>query len=208
VISGPDSTQVMTAACWNACLWGGRYNCIIPAYDAALADNLVRCFGVDVLLPVQANPAVTTFIDRFPHLSHERWRDTIFERQRCEYADIRHTVRRIVALQDRDAQTRIRLPTWQEADTLASLFATELPNGEIDLDVSMLVQPGDHLVVGASAQDLPYARGIKHRFPPEFGDGTPQTVLLTPGRMTVMVKRAADNWAPAATKGFSIQLKP
>jgi hypothetical protein len=87
-------------------------------------------------------------------------------------------------------------------------IATELPNGEIDLDISMLVQPGAHLVAGTSAQDLPYARGIKHRFPPEFGDGAPQTVLLTPGTMTVMVKRAADNWAPAATKGFSIQLKP
>jgi hypothetical protein len=87
-------------------------------------------------------------------------------------------------------------------------IATELPDGEIDLDVSMLVQPGAHLVVGTSAQDLPYACGIKHRFPPEFGDGAPQTVLLTPGTMTVMVKRSADNWAPAATKGFSIQLKP
>ena len=87
-------------------------------------------------------------------------------------------------------------------------IATELPNGEIDLDVSMLVQPGAHFVVGTSAQDLPYARGIKHRFPPEFGDGAPQTVLLTPGTMTEMAKRAADDWAPAATKGFVIHLKP
>ena len=30
-------------------------------------------------------------------------------------------------------------------------IATELPNGEIDLDVSMLVQPGAHFVVGTSA---------------------------------------------------------
>ena len=44
-------------------------------------------------------------------------------------------------------------------------IATELLNGEIDLDVSMLVQPGAHLVVGTSAQDLPYTRGIKHQFP-------------------------------------------
>ena len=96
-------------------------------------------------------------------------------------------------------------------DNVGSVIAgivTELPNGEIDLDVSMLVQPGAHLVVGPSAQDLPYARGIKHRFPPEFGDGAPQTVLLSPGTMTVMVKRAADDWAPAATKGFVIQLRP
>jgi hypothetical protein len=30
-------------------------------------------------------------------------------------------------------------------------IATELPNGEIDLDVSMPVQPGAHFVVGTSA---------------------------------------------------------
>ena len=91
--------------------------------------------------------------------------------------------------------------------TIAGI-ATELSNGEIDLDVSMLIQPGAHLVVGTSAQDLPYARGIKHRFPPEFGDGAPQTVRLSPGTTTVMVKRAADAWADAATKGFLIQVKP
>jgi hypothetical protein len=45
-------------------------------------------------------------------------------------------------------------------------IATELPNGEIDLDVSMLVQSGAHLVVGTSAQDLPYARGHQTPIPP------------------------------------------
>jgi hypothetical protein len=119
VIPNQDIAQLATAVTWNACLWGGRSNCIIPAHDVALADHLVTCFGVDVLLPVGADDEkAKAFIQRFPHLEHDSWRDNIFEERRCAYVDIRHAVRRFVAYPRRDAQPRVYIPTWEEADPL------------------------------------------------------------------------------------------
>jgi hypothetical protein len=118
VIPNQDVGRLLTAVTWNTCLWGRRYNCIVPAHDTALADGLVSCFRIDLLLPVQADADTTAFIQRFRHLEHHRWRDSIFERRRCEFADIRHALRRIVGHQDSDASSRIALPFWEEGDTL------------------------------------------------------------------------------------------
>jgi hypothetical protein len=123
VIPGRDVAQLGTTARRNACLWGGRYNCIIPTDDLALADRLVASFGVDVLLPVQADNAATAFINRFPHLEHQRWHDSIFDGHGCEYLDVRHALRRLIAQQDREAERLLRLPVWQDDDPLAPLFA-------------------------------------------------------------------------------------
>src|SRR3972149_4265538 len=87
VIPNQDIAQLVTAAAWNVCLWGGRHNCIIPAHDAALADALVACFGVDVLLPVRSDEETRADLARFPHLHHHQWRDGIFHEQRVEVAD-------------------------------------------------------------------------------------------------------------------------
>jgi hypothetical protein len=100
VISNQDVARLLTAVTWNTCLWGGRHNCIVPVHDTALADRLVSCFRVDVLLPVQPDAETTAFIERFPHLKHHRWVDGIFQWRKCEFADIRHAWRRIVAHQD------------------------------------------------------------------------------------------------------------
>jgi hypothetical protein len=118
VVSGQDVAQLGTAATWNACLWGGRHNCIIPAHDTALADRLVACFGVDVLLPVHSDAVTSAFIERFPYLEHHRWRDSIFQQHGCEFADIRHALRRIVAHQDQHTQSRIIIPSWEDGDVL------------------------------------------------------------------------------------------
>jgi hypothetical protein len=118
VIPNQDVAALLAAATWNTCLWGGRSNCIVPAHDTALADRLVSCFRVDVLLPVQPDAETTVFIERFPHLRHHRWRDSIFQRRQCEFADIRHAWRRIVAHQDSDASSRIALPHWEDGDAL------------------------------------------------------------------------------------------
>src|SRR6266542_3552696 len=71
-------------------------------------------------LPVHADAATTAFIARHPHLQHERWRDSMFHQRRCEFVDIRHALRRIVAHQDEE---RLRLPEWQVSDPLHPLFA-------------------------------------------------------------------------------------
>lgn len=80
------------------------------------------------------------------------------------------------------------------------------PDGSIEGDIVMQVPAGVTLVQGTAAQDLPYQRRIKHRFPAQFGDGEPVRVDTPPGQVIMMVKRVLDDFAPAATKGFHIQI--
>jgi hypothetical protein len=86
VIPERNIPRLTTAAAWNSCLWGGRFNPIIPIHDAELAEQLVKIFGVDVLIPIDGTEATRSFIDRFPHLTHDRWRERIFDRRQCEFA--------------------------------------------------------------------------------------------------------------------------
>ena len=118
VIPDRDIARLATAAAWNSCLWGGRFNPIIPIHDITLADQLVKTFAVDILLPVDGTDATRTFIDRFPYLLHDRWRETIFQQRRCEFADIRHVVRHIFRNQDKQAESALILPVWDLADVL------------------------------------------------------------------------------------------
>jgi hypothetical protein len=126
VVTNQDIGQLVTAARWNACLWGGRHNCIIPTHDTALADRLVTCFGVDVLIPVQPGADAKAFVERFPHLEHHRWRESIFNQRSCEFADIRHPLRRIVTHQDKETERKIAIPAWTDNDPLSPLFTVQL----------------------------------------------------------------------------------
>jgi hypothetical protein len=122
VIADKDVGKLMTATTWNACLWGGWYNCIIPAHNMVLANNLVKAFQVDVLLPVHSDESTAAFIDCFPHLKHQRWHDSIFEARHCEFADIRHAVRWIVAHQESYIRSRMSMPSWEAHDPLNPLM--------------------------------------------------------------------------------------
>ena len=123
VISDRNIDHLATMATWNTCLWGGRYNCVIPAHDTELSERLVSCFAVDVLLQVQPNEAAKAFIERFPHLKLHRWSDSIFREDDCEFADIRHALRRVAAHQDEEFAKRSCIPVWMAGDPLAALFA-------------------------------------------------------------------------------------
>src|SRR5689334_6633352 len=118
VIPGRDIARLATVATWSSCLWGGRFNPIIPIHDVTLADQLVKTFAVDILLPVNGTDATRIFIDRFPHLSNDRSREAIFRQRRCEFADIRHVVRHIFRNQDKQAPSALILPVWDLADVL------------------------------------------------------------------------------------------
>jgi hypothetical protein len=122
VIPDRDIARLVTAATWNACLWGGRFNPIIPVHDAELADRLVRTFAVDLLISIEGTAATQAFIDRFPYLAHNRWQNPIFQQGQCEFADIRHVLRRIYRDQDNQAKADLILPTWDQADALDPLL--------------------------------------------------------------------------------------
>src|SRR6266567_6212387 len=125
VVCERDITLLTQIASWNTCIWGGRFNCVVPAYDTELADRLVSCFAVDILLPVRPDKETKTFIDRFPHLAIHRWSDSIFAQGDCEFADIRHALRRIAARPDKSLEERIHFPTWDANDPLGALFAAQ-----------------------------------------------------------------------------------
>jgi hypothetical protein len=84
--------------------------------------------------------------------------------------------------------------------------ATEDDDGSILAEMRLDVPEGAALVGGTSEQDVPYRREIKHKFPPLFGDGRPQEVVLAPGTVTIMVKMIPDEYARAATDGFTLDI--
>ena len=84
--------------------------------------------------------------------------------------------------------------------------ATPQADDSIDLDLRMHVPADTELAQGTAAQEIPYQRDIKHRFPPEFGKGEPVRVSIPPGEIILMVRRVADAFEGAATDGFSIQI--
>ena len=97
MVQGRELGNLIIAASWSTCLWGGRFNPIIPMDDADLANNLIRTFGVDVLIPVAASEATNAFVNKYPHLRMDLWHAGIFQHGRCAFVDIRHAVRRATA---------------------------------------------------------------------------------------------------------------
>ena len=127
VVTGCDVAQLTTAASWNSCLWGGRFNPVIPMSDCCLSGQLIGLFGVDVLLPVVPTDKTKAFIESYPHLHFHMWSNSIFYDRRCEFVDIRHAVKRAV----RQAGAGpflgdIVRPVWSNDDLLAPLFAVLL----------------------------------------------------------------------------------
>jgi hypothetical protein len=123
VISDHEISHLMKAAELNSCLWGGHFNPVIPIDNLTLADELIKAFAVDVLIPVDTTEAALAFIGRFSYLNYARWDESIFNVRRCEFADIRHVARRILRHQDKQAQSALILPVWDPADPLAAVFS-------------------------------------------------------------------------------------
>jgi len=84
---------------------------------------------------------------------------------------------------------------------------TEDAAGNIDMNVTF--RAGMILAQSTDAQEAPYSRTIKHKFPPMFGDGEPQKIGTPPSGVTVMIKRIPDEpYGALATRGFKLQVNP
>ena len=80
--------------------------------------------------------------------------------------------------------------------------ARENADGSISLDIEVDEKPATTLVKGTAAQEVPHRRKIRATMPPNFGDGSPQELPSPPGKLTVMVMRATENFAQAvASRG-------
>jgi hypothetical protein len=122
VVDALDITQLATAASWSTCLWGGRFNPIIPLHDPDLSKELIHAFGVDVLIPVVSSKATSTFVASYPHLYLTMWDDCIFKARQCEFLDIRHAVRRASGQPATQRQLDLMRPIWSNDDELSNLF--------------------------------------------------------------------------------------
>jgi hypothetical protein len=141
LVAERDLAQLTAAASLNTCLWGGRFNPIIPIADPGLSDKLISLFGVEVLLPVAQTDETKAFIDSYPHLHFHMWGNSIFNDTHCEFVDIRHAVKRAVRQATIGNQSILRSivrPVWSPTDPLAPLFEVLLgryPEGaEITID--------------------------------------------------------------------------
>jgi hypothetical protein len=122
VVDDPSVAALAAAAHFNSCLWGGRFNPIIPCRDAQLAAALVKLFNVDVLLPVQPTERTAALLGRWPHLRLNIRGDSIFHHHHCAFVDIRHAVKRARRAPGFVHDRFIR-PTWTDTDPLAPLFS-------------------------------------------------------------------------------------
>lgn len=98
-------------------------------HDRRLADKLISVFRVDVLIAVAPTSESKAFIDFYPHLYLHMWGNSIFNDKRCEFADIRHAVKRAIreaTVGGRSIFGSIVRPIWSPADPLASLFCVLL----------------------------------------------------------------------------------
>ncbi len=121
VVDEPNVDALAAAAEFNTCLWGGRYNPIIPCRETQLATALVKLFNVDVLVPVNETESTAAFIRAYPHLHLGVLHDGIFRDRYCAVVDIRHAAHRASRMPGFGRAQFIR-PTWTGADPLAPLL--------------------------------------------------------------------------------------
>ena len=126
LLSQGNITQLAKAATWSTALWGGRFNPIIPLHDAKLARNLVRTFAVDLLLPIEPDAETERFKKDFPHLlTPPFWGERAFERNHCNFVDIRHAVRKVsehIRSRVNASPPRILRLSWEAGDPLSTLL--------------------------------------------------------------------------------------
>jgi hypothetical protein len=161
VVDDPSLAALAAAAHFNSCLWGGRFNPIIPCRDAQLAAALIKVFNVDVLLPVQPTEKTAALLGRWPHLDVNIRGDSIFRDRHCAFVDIQHAVKRAQRAPE-FARDRFIRPTWTNSDPLAPLlsltFGSYPDPGVIAIDyargIRSLLEFPDH-VIGATDQLAP-----------------------------------------------------
>ena len=127
LLSQRSITQLATAATWSTALWGGRFNPVIPLHDAELSRNLVHTFGVDLLIPIEPDTETKQFKKDFPHLlTPAFWGEQVFERNQCNFLDIRHAVRRVAeqirSRVNASSSPKFIRPSWAVDDPLSTLL--------------------------------------------------------------------------------------
>ncbi len=113
----------------TTCLWGGRYNPIIPV-GHELSRTWVEFFRVDALFPIAEDPAIEAFLAAFPNLPWPDFHREIFikdgEQHRPTLLDLYHPIRHLYETHIRNvAEPKVTasLLRWEPTDPLRLILA-------------------------------------------------------------------------------------
>lgn len=123
VIGRNDMALTSIAARYSSCLWGGKFNPIIPAFEPDLADDLIKNFGVDVLHPLDESEETKRIIKQYENTFIQGlFKDEIFNVKEmfCHYADIHHPASRF--LKEKIDAIALACIEWDDDDPLDHLF--------------------------------------------------------------------------------------
>ena len=131
-------------------LWGGRFNPIIPVgRNGALAESLVRLFGVDALFPLADDNVLKDFVASFTWLPWPNFEQSLFIGDDAAFLDIYHPARHLFEqrLKDNSDPTfHLTQFEWNADDPLADLFlsyfGTYPSKDETPRDYDSLVREG------------------------------------------------------------------
>jgi len=148
VLSG-DLPSFRKAVRFCTALWGGRFNPIIPV-DRPEAAQLVEVFRPDFLVPLGDDPAIATFVGRYPHLPNPLFGDDLFyppnhgREGGSHVLDIQNLLSHWREKPDfkRLLEDGVRFPRWDEGDALAdamlALFGGYPAKDEIGIDYAAI----------------------------------------------------------------------
>lgn len=107
-------------------MWGGRYNPIVVADQVAEADNIVKAFRADLILPVGDAASARAFPARFPYLINPFFHEDLFlgtgEDARAQLLDVHNAVVELSetpAAQAAIEKRGVRLYRWDDHDPLS-----------------------------------------------------------------------------------------
>ncbi|MGO9571921.1 MAG: hypothetical protein ACLP5H_30725 [Desulfomonilaceae bacterium] len=134
------------------CLWGGRFNPVIPVGQADLASQIVKLFRVDILIPISQDKAVSRFISQFPYLPSplvhpELFIEGISGKPVAQVLDLCHPIRR---LHEKFVKTNAKpsldatVYTWNKDDPLGIVLLATLggfpSEAEVGTDFCALIE--------------------------------------------------------------------
>ncbi len=121
--------QVLKAVASNTCLWGGRYNPLVPINDHKLAQNLVSVFGVDDFCDLSGTDVSKATRKLFPHIIDDSMRKHVFDPSRPDgdgvaYVDVVHAADNLKRQRTYRSDTRkFTVLELDEADPLRPALA-------------------------------------------------------------------------------------
>jgi len=144
-VSGSDMNDLVTIAKLSSIVSGGMVNPIINVDDPG-AQNIVKVFAVDILLPISSSPKIEQFLKEHQHLrswqlDHQGvWADASGNTGKAstKYLTVLDTIWALSNLADRSSN-KILQPVWGQDDPLKVLFAVEY--GMFDSDGSLYDLP-------------------------------------------------------------------